>query len=79
VTFEWQVTATEIDVFAGEDLKLRELDVTSVRETAGHPPRKMTQGLSLRHLSVRFTHRPHRMRTQRAAAAAPHGTHCSAV
>jgi hypothetical protein len=30
----------QIDVFAGEDLKLRELEVTSVRETAGTCPAK---------------------------------------
>jgi hypothetical protein len=30
----------QIDVFAGEDLKLRELDVTSVRETPGTCPAK---------------------------------------
>jgi hypothetical protein len=30
----------QIDVFAGEDLRLRELDMTSVRETAGTCPAK---------------------------------------
>ena len=30
--------APQVDVFAGEDLRLRELEVTSVRETAGNCP-----------------------------------------
>jgi hypothetical protein len=32
--------APRIDVFAGEDLRLRELEITSLRETAGTCPAK---------------------------------------